>query len=275
MLATWIHSIDPVLIHFPESWPLPGIRWYGLSYAAGFLAAGLMLRGYMRASKVALRVGEDSALLTYLIFGVLIGGRLGYCVLYDTSRFLKAPWILFEMSGGGIAGMASHGGFFGVCVAILLFAKRYDKDCWLIADVVVSLTPPGLFFGRIANFINGELWGKVTTVSWGVIFPQSAPYAGYPISLLPVRHPSQLYEAGLEGLLLGIYLQWRFWRGGVKPGILVAEFLMLYGLLRILGECFRQPDASLIFGCNRGIVYSAITCVVGLFLWVWRWRVRG
>ena len=275
MLATWVHSIDPFLIHFPDGWPLPGIRWYGLSYAAGFLAAGLILRGYMRAGKVALRVGEDSALLTYLIFGVLLGGRLGYCLLYDTSRFLQAPWILFELSGGGIAGMASHGGFLGVCIAVLLFAKRFHKNRWLIADAVVSLTPPGLFFGRIANFINGELWGKVTTMPWGVIFPQSVPYSGYPLSLVPVRHPSQLYEAGLEGLVLGVYLQWRFWRGGFKPGSLVAEFLIFYGLLRILGECFREPDASLILGCNRGIVYSVITCVVGFFLWVWRRGVRS
>ncbi len=269
-LAVWVHSLDPFLIRFPETWPLAGIRWYGLSYVMGFLTASWLLRQYIKYRKGPLLVGEEGPLMTYLIFSVLLGGRLGYCLLYDNQRFLQKPWILFEVSNGGVSGMASHGGFVGVCLGLCLFAWRYKKNLWQLADCVVSIAPPGLFFGRLANFINGELWGKVTHASWAVVFPQSAPYPGYPVFLLPGRHPSQLYEAILEGFLLFLYLQLRYWRGSFKPGVLTAEFLILYSLLRIFAECFREPDAGLFFGLSRGIFYSIMTALVGLMLYLWR-----
>ena len=126
------------------------------------------------------------------------------------------------------------------------------------------MAPIGLFFGRIANFINGELYGKVTTFSWAVIFPQSDP--GKPISEIPPRHASQLYEAALEGLVLLAFMQWRFWRGNIRrdrPGQLSAEFLIAYAILRVLGEIFREPDASLLFGVSRGIFYSIFLIIAG------------
>lgn len=169
--------------------------------------------------------------------------------------------------------MASHGAFVGVILAIVWFA-RYSAHVSLFAvgDWVVTLVPPGLFLGRIANFINGEVWGKITTVSWAVIFPQSAP-VGYPVELIPARHPSQLYEAALEGFVLGIYLQWRFWKSDVArrcPGQLAGEFLLGYAILRIVGEVFREPDADLILGISRGQFYSIFVGVAGLAILLWR-----
>lgn len=267
LLATYIHNIDPFLIHFPTSWPINGIRWYGLSYAIGFFIAFLLLKHYQKYHKSPLKAGEEHTLLTYLIFGILLGGRIGYGLLYDFHHTITAPWSLFIPTNGGIAGMASHGGFIGAGIAMVLFSYYHKHNIWRISDLIVTLTPPGLFLGRIANFINGELWGKITQMPWGVIFPQSAPpYC--PLSLIPARHPSQLYEATLEGLCLGFYLQWRFWKHSPSPGKLTAEFLILYAFLRIIGECFREPDAPLIFQLNRGIIYSCIMGFLGLVFYM-------
>ena len=187
----------------------------------------------------------------------MVGGRLGYMLLYDMGTLLAAPWKTFFVWEGG---MASHGGIAGLAAAIAYSAYHYKQAFWKVADVVVTLGPVGVFFGRLANYINGELWGKVSTVPWAVIFQEVKPI-GVP------RHPSQLYEAALEGLLVLAYLQWRFWRSQVTnrtPGQLSGEFFALYAIVRIFGEQFREPDADLILGMSRGVFYSAIMLVFGI-----------
>lgn len=149
------------------------------------------------------------------------------------------------------------------------FARRHGIRFLHLADLIVTVAPLGLMLGRIANFINGELWGKISTVPWAVIFPDSAPY-GTPIEAIPPRHPSQLYEAALEGALLLAFMQWRFWRTSAirQPGRLAGEFLIAYAVARMIGEIFREPDAGIspILGLSRGTFYSLFLIAAGLFL---------
>ena len=162
--------------------------------------------------------------------------------------------------------MASHGGMAGIVIGEILWARKRKVHFLEASDLVVTVAPIGLFFGRIANFINGELYGKVTTFSYAVIFPQSAP-DGTPISEIPPRHASQLYEAVLEGIVLLAFMQWRFWGTNLyreKLGRLSGEFLIAYAVLRVIGELFREPDASLLFGVSRGIFYSFFLIIAGL-----------
>jgi phosphatidylglycerol---prolipoprotein diacylglyceryl transferase len=194
--------------------------------------------------------------MTALIAGVILGGRLGYFLLYQPEVFRTDPLMLVRVWEGG---MASHGGFAGVVVALWWFTRRREPGLLRTADLIVTVAPVGLFFGRMANFINGELWGKLATVPWAVNFKHTGG-GDFP------RHPSQLYEAGLEGLLLFAYMQWRFWRGGAarrQPGRLAGEFLIAYALLRALGELFREPDAGLILGLSRGTFYSLFLILAG------------
>ncbi|MCK5125119.1 MAG: prolipoprotein diacylglyceryl transferase [candidate division Zixibacteria bacterium] len=254
----YVHNIDPEIIHL---WGQFGLRYYGLAYALGFIIAIIIMRRLHKKGLLSLNPEQQSTALFALILGVMIGGRLGHMLLYDLNGFLSNPLTFFEIWKGG---MASHGGFAGVLVACWWIAKKYKIGFWKLSDVLATMTPPGLMLGRIANFINGELWGKPTDVSWAVIFPQSAPY-GTPIDLIPARHPSQLYEAALEGLLLVIYTQWRMWKtkAPLTPGRLCGEFLILYAIVRIIGEQFREPDASLIMGVNPGIFYSFFIVLLG------------
>ena len=170
--------------------------------------------------------------------------------------------------------MAFHGGVLGVALAIAGFAFRVRIPFLHLADVICSVACLGLLFGRIANFINGELWGKPSTVPWAVIFPASDPVQT-DVTLIAARHPSQLYEAFLEGLVLLVYLPLRFWRSEVvrkRPGQLAGEFLVGYGLARIFCELFREPDATLIFGISRGTFYSIALVLAGVLLLVTRIR---
>ena len=245
-LAYWVHDLNPFLIRFTGNF---GIRWYGLAYLAGFLAAGWLLRLYHRAGRSPLDVNGIFDLMTALIVGVIVGGRLGYFLLYQPDSLLHDPLILVRVWEGG---MASHGGFVGVIVALWWFTRKRELSMLQAGDLIVTVAPLGLFFGRVANFINGELWGTPTQVPWAVIFPAS------PHPLMP-RHPSQLYEAGLEGLLLFAFMQWRFWKtdaAKAQPGRLAGEFLIAYALVRAFGELFREPDAGLILGLSRGTFYS-------------------
>lgn len=270
-LAYWVHDLSPFLIEFPEGWWLDGIRWYGLAYASGFLVGAFLLWLAWKKGRSPLNPDDQGNYLIALILGVVIGGRLGFMLLYEFGEFVRNPLILFEMTGGGISGMASHGGFLGVFVAVVVFARLRRISMLRLADLTVLLVPAGLMFGRMANFINGELWGRVTDASWAVIFPKSAP-PGTPVELIAARHPSQLYQAGLEGLLLLIYVQLRFWRGfphRLKPGQLASEFLIAYSILRILGEIYREPDASLILGMSRGTFYSLLMMLAGIVLLVY------
>ena len=268
--AFWVHHFSPFL---GPHWGNFGIRYYGLSYVLAFLSAAWLLVRYARANRSQLPAGRVGDLMVALVFGVMIGGRLGSFIFYHPEQLAQDPLSFFRVWEGG---MASHGGFLGVAVALAWFARAAKIPFLHLSDLVASVTPAGLFFGRVANFINGELWGKPTTVRWAVIFPNSAD-PGTPLHLILPRHPSQLYEAALEGLLLFALMQWRFWRSDVvrtQPGRLAGEFLLGYALVRAVGEVFREPDASLILGLSRGTFYSLFLVAGGIAL-IWRGAKRG
>lgn len=263
----WIHDLSPFLWRFPgelANWGPGGIRWYGISYLLGFISAYFLLKLYFKHNRSPYDQEQIMNLITFQIIGVLIGGRIGYLLLYQGEKFLSDPLTIFRVWEGG---MASHGGFVGVFVATLWYAKKSSQSIKPIGDLIVSIVPPGLFFGRIANFINGELWGKVTQVEWGVIFPKAPDFA-----LGMARHPSQIYAALSEGLIPFIYIQWRFWRSSITnkyPGQLAGEFLILYSIARIFNELFREPDATLLFGISRGQFYSIFLLIGGVFIVYW------
>jgi phosphatidylglycerol---prolipoprotein diacylglyceryl transferase len=260
----WVDDLSPFLIRFTENF---GIRYYGLAYLLGFALALWLLHRYVRAGRAQLPREKVEEIVVAIVLGVLIGGRLGYFILYEPTRLLHEPLALFRVWDGG---MASHGGFIGVTIALWWFSRREHVSFFHIGDLVASTTPAGLFFGRIANFINGELPGKVSDVRWAMIFPHSGfESPNTPLHLILPRHPSQLYEAALEGALLFALVQWRFWRTDVvrtQPGRLSGEFLIAYAIVRMIGEIFREPDASLFFGLSRGTFYSIFLIVAGLAL---------
>lgn len=261
-LAYWVHDLNPFLIRFTDK---IGIRYYGLAYVLGFVVAAWMCVRYARKGRSAVPAAKVNDLMMALIIGVLVGGRLGHYFLYDDWKsFPTDPFGVFKVWDGG---MAFHGGLIGVMIALIWFSRANKIPFFHVSDVIASVTPVGLFFGRIANFINGELWGKVSHVPWAMIFPLSAP-PGTPISMIPPRHPSQLYEAGMEGILLFAYMQWRFWKTPVverSPGRLTGEFLVAYAIARSIGEIFREPDYGIspIMGLSRGTFYSLFMIVGG------------
>lgn len=228
------------------------LRWYALSYIAGLLI-GLWIVRRILARPTLWPTGQSpmtndqaEALLTAVVIGVVVGGRLGFVLLYQPAYYLANPLDIPKLWQGG---MAFHGGLAGVIAAAWIFCRRNGLPSAQIADAMALATPPGLFLGRVANFINGELWGRPTTVPWGVIFPGEAAQAcpvGWPDDPC-ARHPSQLYEAGLEGLVLGLLLIWLVRRGALRrPGLVTGVFLAGYGLARTLVEAFRQADAQFI-----------------------------
>lgn len=256
-LAYWVHNLNPFLIRFTDN---IGIRYYGLAYVLGFVGGWWLLRAAARAGRAPLTGEAVDDFLFMLVIGVAAGGRVGYFLLYDgVKTLLPDPLALFRIWDGG---MASHGGFIGVTLAIAWFAGRRKVPFLRLGDLVASVTPLGLLFGRVANFINGELWGKPATVPWAVIFSNTGG------GTMP-RHPSQLYEAALEGALLLAFVQWRYWRTVVtirQPGRLAGEFLTGYALVRMFGELFREPDAALILGVSRGTFYSGFVLLAGIAL---------
>jgi phosphatidylglycerol---prolipoprotein diacylglyceryl transferase len=264
-LAYWVHNLSPFLIQFTDT---IGIRYYGLAYLLGFVGGAVGLHLYARAGRSRLPAPVISDFIIAIVMGVMVGGRLGSFILYEGWRHLGSdPFAILRVWEGG---MASHGGFVGVAVAMAWFAHKHKLSFLHLSDLIVSVAPLGLLLGRIANFINGELWGKISNVPWAVIFPESAP-AGTPVSLIAPRHPSQLYEAALEGALLLALMQWRFWKSDVvarQPGRLAGEFLIAYAVVRMIGELFREPDFGIapIFGLSRGTFYSLFLILVGLVL---------
>jgi phosphatidylglycerol:prolipoprotein diacylglycerol transferase len=263
-LAYWHHSFSPFVpfLRFSEN---IGVRWYGLAYVLGFVGGAWLIQRAAKAGRSQLAADKTWDLIVVLVAGVMIGGRFGSFVFYHPEDLIHDPLSFFRVWEGG---MASHGGFIGLAVAIGWYARSQRLPFLHLADVVVSAGPLGLLFGRIANFINGELWGKIADVPWAVIFPLSAP-PGQPFDLIQPRHPSQLYEAALEGALLLAYVQWRFWRSEIarrKPGHLAGEFLIGYGIVRIICEQFREPDAGLILGLSRGAFYSIFMVIAGASL---------
>jgi len=225
------------------------LRWYALSYIIGiFLGWRLAVLATRRAdlwprnqSPLEPVLAED--LMTWIVFGVILGGRLGYVIFYEPSKYIGDPVSILKVWQGG---MSFHGGFLGVVFTAYLFFKRNHVPYASGADLLALCTPIGLLLGRIANFINAELWGRATEMPWGVAFPGEAAQACGQLSGLCARHPSQLYEAVLEGLLLGMILIFvAFRKNGLKrPGLISGLFFAGYGIARYMVEFFRQPDAQ-------------------------------
>jgi phosphatidylglycerol:prolipoprotein diacylglycerol transferase len=247
------------------------IRWYALAYIAGILLGWRYGVRLIRTPRIwrpiepPITLIQFDDLILWVTLGVIGGGRLGYVLFYGRGAFFADPLEIFRVWHGG---MSFHGGFLGVTIAIIAFALANRVDMLRLGDLVAPCAPIGLFFGRIANFINGELWGRPTTLPWGIIFP-SAPDS------LP-RHPSQLYEAGLEGLVLFLILRLATHRlGWLKlRGATTGLFVMMYGVFRIALENVRQPDVGLDhmpFGLTMGILLSAPMVLVGAWL-IWRSR---
>ena len=256
MFAIPFPAIDPVLISIG---PL-AIRWYSLAYIAGILLGWRYILGLaaMRKQK-GINAAAIDDLIVWLVLGVILGGRLGYVLFYKAGYYASNPLEAFYVWQGG---MSFHGGALGVILAMALFSRKRDIAFLPLADMVVCAVPIGLFFGRIANFINGELFGRPTDVPWAVVFPRGGPEP---------RHPSQLYESFLEGLVLFIILTalWRSGRLRDRPGALGGVFLMGYGAFRLFVEFFRQPDAHLGFlfaGATMGQLLSLPLIVVGMWL---------
>lgn len=260
-LAYWTHDLSPFLIRFTENF---GIRYYGLSYLLGFVAGAWLLHLYRRAGQSQVPAETISDLIIALVIGVMLGGRIGSFLLYHPGLLIHDPLSFFRVWEGG---MASHGGMVGVALALVWFSRKERIPFLHLGDLITSVAPAGLLFGRIANFINGELWGKPSTVPWAIIFEKTG---GGPLP----RHPSQLYEAALEGVVLFAFMQWRFWRSDIvqrSPGRLSGEFLIAYAIVRAICEIFREPDegVSLILGLSRGTFYSLFLVIAGVALIAW------
>ncbi|MGC6530198.1 MAG: prolipoprotein diacylglyceryl transferase [Candidatus Puniceispirillaceae bacterium] len=252
-------AFDPVAISIG---PL-AIRWYALSYMVGLLGGWQILRQLAKRADSPLSVLQLDGLLNWVLFGTIIGGRLGYVFFYKPADYLSDPLSIFYIWQGG---MAFHGGFLGVVLAVFLYARRHKIPVLPLGDYVALVAPLGLLCGRLANFINGELFGRVTSHPIGMVFPNGGP--------LP-RHPSQLYEAGLEGLVLGcvMIIAWRIGLPKRYPGIGIALFLTGYGLARFIAEFTRQPDHFLglydvagILSISHGQLLSLPMILAGLWL---------
>lgn len=251
LLAIPFPDIGPEILSISLGGVSLALRWYALAYVAGLLIGLWIVRltlarpALWPAGRQPMSAAEAESLLTAAVLGVVIGGRLGFVLFYQPSYYFANPWDIPKVWQGG---MAFHGGLAGVVVAAWLFCRKHGLPAAQVADVMALATPPGLLLGRIANFINGELWGRPTTVPWGVIFPGDAAQAcpaGWPVPC--ARHPSQLYEAGLEGAVLGLLLFWIVRRGALRsPGVVTGVFLAGYGLARMTVELYRQADAQFI-----------------------------
>lgn len=250
--------IDPVLV---EVGPVV-IRWYALAYITG-LVLGWRYMIWLASQKNSFVKSEHADdFLTWATFAVILGGRLGYVLFYKPEFYLANPGEIIKTWQGG---MSFHGGLLGVMIAAVWYTRIHKIRFMAFLDLACAVAPLGLFFGRIANFINSELWGRTTDVAWGVVFPNGGPYP---------RHPSQIYEALLEGLLMLVimHLVWRRESLRSKPGVLAGVFLMGYGLSRMVVEMFRQPDAHLgylIGGTTMGQWLSLPMVIVGVGLIVW------
>lgn len=247
-------DITPEIFSFEIGGMTFALRWYALAYIVGLLAGWKLITRIVGTRKLwdgpaPVTADQVERLLTWVIVGVILGGRAGYVLFYQPGYFLQNPSHVLRVWEGG---MSFHGGFLGVVVAGLIFCKREKIAMLALADLMAVAAPIGLFLGRVANFINAELWGRPTTLPWGVAFPGEAAQTCEGVLTICARHPSQLYEAALEGLLLGAVLVWGIWRGGwlKRPGRVLGVFLAGYGLARFAVEFVRQPDAQFITAGN-------------------------
>jgi phosphatidylglycerol---prolipoprotein diacylglyceryl transferase len=342
-IHAWVHNLDPFAIQFSETF---GIRWYGLAYMAGFVAGALIMKFLARRGRRTLPADQVVDFITYVVLGTMFGGRLGYALFYDTSLLTSwnahlnlfgtdiPVWNLLAVWEGG---MASHGGIAGIVIAAVIYAKRQGLSWLHLGDLTTLGGSLGIFFGRMANFINGELQGRVvhSAVPWAVKFPSDmfhwlrqspqkliqltevAREVGIPSDtwvswmdqlhaskeirgnveavldkiilalesgnekvadlmqpLLEARHPSQIYQGLMEGLLVFIAC-FLLWYKPRKPGVIGGLFLTLYAVMRIIGEQFREPDAHIgyeFLGLTRGQILSIVMLLASAALWIWAAR---
>ena len=248
-------GLDPVALQIG---PL-ALRWYSLAYIVGIVAAWWLLLRMVRRPGSPMTAKHVDDLVTWCTLGVILGGRLAYVIFYNPQQYLENPLDVFKLWEGG---MSFHGGLTGVILAIVLYARSQGLSALRILDYVAVVAPIGLLLGRFANFVNGELWGRPTDGTWGIIFPDAGPEP---------RHPSQLYEAALEGAMLLIVLNLLFWgtRARLKPGLLGGIFITGYGLSRFAIEFFREPDqqlGELVMGLTMGQLLSLPMILFGLWL---------
>jgi phosphatidylglycerol:prolipoprotein diacylglycerol transferase len=259
-------AFDPVLVHLG---PL-AIRWYALAYIVGILLGWVYARAIIGSGrlwaggKAPLTLAQFDDFVLWVTLGIILGGRTGYVLFYNLPHFAAHPLEIFQLWNGG---MSFHGGFTGCVVAVVLFAQRQNISILSLGDLTCAAGPFGIFLGRIANFINGELWGRAADVPWAMVFPSGGP--------IP-RHPSQLYEAGLEGLLLLAVLAALIRAGALKwPGLIVGAFAVVYALARTSAEFFREPDAQLGFlwgGLTMGMLLSIPLFLAGVAFIVYAWQ---
>ena len=253
----YIHDLSPVLISFGFF----EVHWYSLAYIFGILIGWWVAKKIInfkiqnKVVKFDSKIFDD--LISYIIISIIVGGRIGYIVFYNSSYYLNNPFDVFKIWQGG---MSFHGALIGIILGTYLFSNKVKVNSFFFLDVIASVAPIGIFFGRIANFINGELYGKPTSLYWSVVFPE--------IDKLP-RHPSQLYEAALEGIVLFIILINITYKKSIKIGLISALFLILYGLFRIISEQFREPDEQVgyLFDLfSMGSILSFFMILIGLFI---------
>ena len=269
-------QIMPVLaIPFPAFNPVAiaigpfAIRWYALAYIAGIVLGWIYARAILKSQRAwggpaPISLVDFDDFVLWVTLGIVLGGRTGYVLFYNLPYFIQHPLQIFELWNGG---MSFHGGFLGCVAAVALFARNRKLPVLSLGDITCAVGPIGLFLGRIANFINGELWGRTTDVPWAFVFPNGGPEP---------RHPSQLYEAGLEGILLFVALALMIRVGALKrPGLILGAFIVGYGLARISGEMFREPDIQLGFlwgGLTMGMLLSIPMVAVGIVVMLWAVR---
>lgn len=267
LLAISFPQIDPIAF---ELGPL-SVKWYGLAYLAGLVLGWLYIRRLLSEPDLWARreapflANRTDDLLLYMTFGVILGGRLGFVLFYEPGHYLYNPLEILAVWKGG---MAFHGALLGCGLAIWLFARHNNVSAVSTMDVCAAAVPIGLFFGRLANFINGELFGRPTDMPWGMVFPEASIL--YPQVEPTPRHPSQLYEAFFEGAVLFLVLRWMTHNRNalVSPGLVTGLFLCGYGLARSFCELFRQPDPWHAFtsnGLTPGITYSIPMVLLGLW----------
>tara|TARA_B100000029_G_C17469445_1_gene921451 strand:+ start:87 stop:878 length:792 start_codon:yes stop_codon:yes gene_type:complete len=250
-----VHNFDPVLFDFG----VLQIRWYSIAYIFGILFGWIYVNQLIKKRYTLIKTSDFDDLIVYLIFGIVVGGRLGYVIFYNPDYYSEN---LFEILKIWKGGMSFHGGLLGVIIATSIFSKIKNVNFFNLSDLISCAAPIGIFLGRIANFINGELYGKISSLPWAVVFPNGG-HVG--------RHPSQIYEALLEGLLLFIIINYFVIRKKLllNKGIISSIFLVWYSILRIFSETFREPDDHLGYFLNyfsMGNILSLITLFFGLVM---------
>ncbi len=253
----YTHNLDPVLLDFG----ILVIRWYSLAYIFGIIlgwwVGKKIARHIIKTTSLKFKLSYFDDLISYLIISIIIGGRLGYIIFYNLEYYIANPFDMIKVWEGG---MSFHGALIGVIFGTYFFSKKKNISTLFLLDIIACVSPIGIFFGRVANFINGELIGKATSGSWGIIFPT--------VDMLP-RHPSQLYEAVLEGAILFLILNFFVLKKKYKIGTCSYLFLILYGVFRIISEFFREPDVQLGYLFNllsMGSILSLFMIITGIFI---------